>query len=231
MLDACPDTYDDCDRSDSYQVSSDGCNTLANYFYSAGGQKVQDRLDAHTSVAGNAMHQSALAALKARRVLSKAKSSLVGGDITEGVIADGVRDLEDKGLQVGENVLCSWATGATGFCRFLVNTPVVQRVNNDILNMPVAAQVTHQIATLAEGAIQPVADAVNGAVRDVATAINAGREVVQACKTAATNIVHSVLNFFNWMEEAVFAAVTGKRGRVPLPASLPVASESGDILV
>ena len=68
---------------------------------------------------------------------------------------------------------------------------------------------------------EPVKDAVKNAVHAVATALNNGaKDIITTVKNAASGIVHSVLNFFGWMENSVYAAITGQRGRVPV-AKLP----------
>jgi hypothetical protein len=141
--------------------------------------------------------------------------------VTADDLAKGVRDLEEKGLEIAEKTLCQWTTGdASGiFCGFVVKFPVVQWVNQELFDSPIGEQVTHQIATLAEGAVQAVQDVVKDAMNAVAKAVTkAATDVVNTIKNAATGIVHSVLNFFGWMENSLYAAITGQRGRVPLPA-------------
>lgn len=217
LMDGCPDTYGGCKRADAYQVTAEGCQTVATYFYQNGGQKVEDRTGAHESVAGNALHQVALRILELRQTSDGAVQL---GDVTADDLAKGVRDLEEKGLEIGETALCQWTTGGAAgiFCGFVVKFPVVQWVNQELLDSPIVEQVTHQIATLAEGAVKAVEDVVKDAMNAVAKAVTkAATDLVNTIKNAATGIVHSVLNFFGWMENSLYAAITGQRGRVPLP--------------
>ena len=65
-----------------------------------------------------------------------------------------------------------------------MHSPIVQWVN-----LPFASQVTHQIATMAAGALKPVADVVQGALKVIAKAVNVAKGVIDACKNAAVNIV------------------------------------------
>lgn len=218
MADDCPDNYGGCERAFWYVVSADGCGELASHAYDAGGQKIEDQESAHVSINGNAMHQVSQALVKSR--LQALQSGSMVSDVSADDIAQGVQALEEKGLSKAENALCSWATGAMGFCGFLVNSPVVQWVNKKLVNLPFASQVTHQIATMAAGALKPVADVVQGALGAVAKAVNVAKGVIDACKNAAVNIVHSVLHWFGWMDRSIFAILTGERGpilKIPPP--------------
>lgn len=215
--DGCPDTYGDCSRAFWYNVAADGCGELGSHTYDSGGEKVGDQTDAHVSINGNAMHQVALAFVKSRRLAT------LKGDVLEDVsaddIANGIKDLEDKGLSMAEKGLCSWMTGEAGsrLCGFLVNSPVVQWVNNKLLNLPFASQVTHQLATKAAGASGPVAKVVVGALTAVAKVVSTAGDIINACKNAAVNVAHTVLHWFGWMDRSVFATITGERGRLSLP--------------
>lgn len=178
------------------------------YFSNSGGQSADDRFAAHQSVAGNAMVGAALALQKQRRLAATRGEDVADVDVND--IAKYVKELEDKGLVTAEGGLCMWATeGASStFCKFIVNSNEVQWVNNVLLNLPIVAQVTHQIATLAAGAIDAVVDAVKSAMQKVADAVNkAVGGLVKAATDAATNIVHSVLNFFGFADRIVSRSI------------------------
>lgn len=158
-------------------------------------------------------------------------------DIVADDIANYVRDLEQTGLETAETGLCDWATqaAATQFCDFVVGTPVVQWVSNKLLNLPVVAQVTHQIATKAAGAAEAVAHVVQSSIQVVVDAVNTAKDVVQAAASAATNIVHAVLNFFGWLDKARlqhYKTITMQFPRVPhMPKALRVKSKPEDELI
>eukprot|EP00438_Fugacium_kawagutii_P005111 Skav212222 [mRNA] locus=scaffold862:162645:164336:- [translate_table: standard] len=215
--DGCPDTYGDCSRAFWYNVAADGCGELGSHTYDSGGEKVGDQTDAHVSINGNAMHQVALALVKSRR-LATLKGEVLE-DVSVDDIANGIKDLEDKGLSMAEKGLCSWMTEGAGsrLCGFLVNSPVVQWVNDKLLNLPFASQVTHQLATKAAGASGPVAKVVVGALTAVAKVVSTAGDIINACKNAAVNVAHTVLHWFGWMDRSVFSTITGERGRLSLP--------------
>lgn len=227
IADTCPDSYNSCSRSDSYKLSSDACSNIAIYFYKSGGDHVEDRVAGHESVASNAMIMSTQKIIQKRAALLQAGVAL--DPVTPDEIAKGISDLEVKGLDKAEKSLCNFATEGSSmiFCSFIVNTPVVQWVNQEIVELPVVAQVTHQIATLAAGAISKVTEVVQDAVQAVAkAATSAVQTVVDTCKQVAGSIVHAALNFFGWIERSVFEIMTGKRGPVPRlsTAQLPLPS-------
>ena len=66
-------------------------------------------------------------------------------------------------------------------------------------------------ATMAAGALKPVADVVQGALKVIAKAVNVAKGVIDACKNAAVNIVHSVLHWLGWMDRSVFVILTGEQ--------------------
>lgn len=222
MLDSCPDTYSGCQRADSYSVSSERCNNLAIYFYKSGGARSSDRQAGHESVASNAMLTVTKKILKQRQSLLQRGVTL--DPVSPEEIAQGIAGLEVKGLGIAEEMLCNGVTqgAATDFCGFILNTEVVQWVNQKMISLPVVGQVTHQIATLASGAIKKGEELVQGAVHAVAEAAMAALPtLVDTCKRAASSIVHFALNFFNWMARAVFATVTGERGPIGLVPPVP----------
>lgn len=183
------------------------------YFSNSGGDSADDRFAGHQSVAGNAMVGAAVA-LQKQRQLAAARGEDVA-DVDPDDIAKYVKELEDKGLVIAEGGLCAWATKgqAPRFCKFIVNSNEVQWVNNVLINLPIVAQVTHQIATLAAGAIDYVQDAVKSAMQKVADAVNkAAGGLVKAATDAATNIVHSVLNFFGFADGIVSRFVAASVG-------------------
>merc|ERR1711988_1230031 len=115
----------------------------------------------------------------------------MGGDITPDEIAKGVQDLENQGLQTGEKALCQSAVdfspGSGVFCGFVVKFPLVQWVNKKVVNLPIVGQVTHQIATLASGAVHTVEDTIKSAVGAVAKAASdAAKDLASTITNAAT---------------------------------------------
>lgn len=182
--------------------------------YNAGGAKTADRVSGHHAVTSNAL------LTVAKKAAQKRSKMDLAGAVTPDEIAQGINQLEIQGLSALEQSLCASAAGpeATRFCGFIVNTRAVQWVNQQMVNLPIVSQITHQLATLAAGAIAKVADVVQGAVKAVAdAAMGAVEQLVDTCKNAAMSIVHSCLNFFGFMEDGVFNLITGKHGTIFLP--------------
>lgn len=135
-------------------------------------------------------------------------------DIDVDDMANYVQDLEVQGMDVAEGSLCEWAIdgSAPRFCRFIVNSNEVQWVNNVLVHLPIVAQVTHQIATVAAGAADFVQDVVKSSMKLVVDAVNAVEDVVHAATQAATNIVHSVLHFFHFADSIVRRSIYASVG-------------------
>jgi len=179
------------------------------------GELADDRFSAHQSVAGNALAKAGKMLQKQRKLAFANGANM--SDVVVDDIANYVQDMEAKGLDLMESSLCTWATGgASRFCKFIVMTKEMQWVNNIVINLPIVAQVTHQIATKAAGAVEHVAHTVWFFIQKVADAVNKFADVVSAATEAATNIVHSVLNFFGFADRILsrsIAEVVGSRFR------------------
>lgn len=160
-----------------------------------------------------------------RRLASARGEAMSNVDVDD--IANHVQDLEVQGLDVAEGGLCGWASGgqAPRFCKFIVNSNEVQWVNNELVNLPIVAQVTHQIATLAGGALDVVQDVVKSSMKAVADAINKVADVVHAATEAATNIVHSVLHFFHFADSIVRRSIAASVGMRFDIGTLAIANE------
>jgi len=187
---SCPEQYGSCEeKTDDYQVPASNCEAYADRMKSYGGSDFASRSSAHYSIAGKTLYGAVQQHLAVHQMANGSLAVLISDDDFMKYAAS----LEQQGLSKAEGMLCDWATegaGAGTFCKFAVNNPLTHWVNKQIVDWPVAKDLTHSVCELTHGDVR-------AAVDDVKDAVNTGvHEIEDVCKKAGQAIGNFIRHIF-----------------------------------
>ncbi len=115
-------------------------------------------------------------------------------DMTRQLIGEGVKQMEDRGLNYIEDSACGIFTGpAAPFCAWAFNSPMGQYVNKEIEQIPLVQHCANWIANTAN---EFVPSGARNVIDDVANAYNTASNFENECESAANSITGGL---FGWL--------------------------------